>query len=96
VEDQTISGSDQQRFVRLDDLLHLTEIDPDTLREAEFVQAQMILDTLVGQTIAKATMEETRIVVETQSGNRYFFYGFMGGGALQDDASPEPAPSRPL
>jgi hypothetical protein len=85
VEDQSTSGSGQQNFARFDDLLHLTEIDPDTLREAEFVQAQMILDTLVGQTVIKATMEETRIVVETQNGNRYFFYGFMGSGTPRDE-----------
>ena len=65
---------------RLDDLINLTEIDPDTLREAEFVQAQLILDTLVGETITKATMEDTRIVIETSNKNRYFFYGFMGSG----------------
>lgn len=85
MEDQSISASNQQHFARLDDLLHLTQIDPDTLREAEFVQAQMILDTLVGQTIAKATMEETRIVVETQSGNRYFFYGLMGSAIPREE-----------
>jgi len=60
------------------ELLNLLEIDPEALREAEFAQAQSILDTLVGETIASATMEDNRIVVETTSGNRYFFYGFMG------------------
>ena len=43
-------------------------------------EAQSILDTLVGRTIKSATMEETRIVVETNDGNRYYFYGLMGGG----------------
>ncbi len=62
----------------VDALLNLLEIDPDALREAEFVQAQAILDTLIGETIASASMEANRIVVETASGNRYFFYGFMG------------------
>lgn len=57
------------------------DIDPDALREAEFVQAQSILDTLVGKTIGTAQIEDTRIVVETTDGNRYFFYGFMGSGA---------------
>jgi hypothetical protein len=61
-----------------DELLNLLEIDPNALREAEFVQAQAILDTMVGETIASAEMEEGRIVVETATGNRYFFYGFMG------------------
>jgi hypothetical protein len=85
VEDQSTSGASRQDFARLDDLLNLTEIDPDTLREAEFVQAQMILDTLVGETVIKASMEETRIVVETQSGNRYFVYGFMGSGVPREE-----------
>jgi hypothetical protein len=62
----------------VDELLNLLEIDPDALREAEFMQAQAILDSLVGETIARASMEDCRIVVETASGNRYFFYGFMG------------------
>ena len=69
---------DQARIEDVDDLLNLLEIDPDALREAEFAQAQAILDTLVGQTIASASMEDRRIVVETTDGNRYFFYGFMG------------------
>jgi hypothetical protein len=63
----------------VDELLNLLEIDPDALREAEFAQAQAILDTMVGETIASASMEDRRIVIETGSGNRYFFYGFMGG-----------------
>ncbi|HEY0798062.1 MAG TPA: hypothetical protein VGD50_02875 [Candidatus Baltobacteraceae bacterium] len=69
----------------MDDLIHLMEIEPDSLREAEFVQAQMILDTLVGETVTAASMEDTRIVVETASGNRYFFYGFMGSGMPREE-----------
>jgi hypothetical protein len=64
----------------LNDLLNLLEVDPDALREAEFEQTQSILDTLVDKTIASATIEDTRIVIETSEGNRYFFYGFMGSG----------------
>jgi len=55
------------------------EIDPESLREAEFMQAQMILDTMVGKTIVKSEISETRISIETGDGNTYFFYGFMGG-----------------
>jgi hypothetical protein len=66
----------------IDELESLLEIDPDALREAEFAQAQAILDTMVGETIATASMEDRRIVIETTSGNRYFFYGFMGNAAL--------------
>ncbi len=55
------------------------DVDPDALREAEFLQAQMILDTLVGKTIASAQIEETRIAVSTTDGLTFFFYGFMGG-----------------
>ena len=65
---------------RIDELLHLIEVDPDSLREAEFIQAQAILETMVGKTITDATLEETRFVITTSDGNRYFFYGFLGGG----------------
>lgn len=63
---------------RIDELLELIEVEPDALREAEFLQAQAILDTLVGKTIVAARVEETRIAVTTSDGNRYFFYGFLG------------------
>jgi hypothetical protein len=56
-----------------------SEVDPDALRTAEFTQAQMILDTLVGKTVASAQIEETRISVSTTDGLTFFFYGFMGG-----------------
>jgi hypothetical protein len=70
---------------KIEELLNLIEIDPDALREAEFAQAQEILDTMVGKKIATAEMQETRIVITTDDGNQYFFYGFMGGDT--DDAS---------
>jgi hypothetical protein len=60
--------------------LNLEDIDPDALREAEFEQTRWVLDELAGKTIAKAELEDTRIVIETNDGNRYFFYGFMGSG----------------
>jgi len=63
---------------RIDELLHLIEVEPDALREAEFMQAQAILETMVGKKIASAELEETRIVVTTDDGNKYFFYGFLG------------------
>ena len=63
---------------RIDELLHLMEVDPDALREAEFMQAQAILDTMVGKTVQAAEIEETRIVVTTGDGSKYFFYGFLG------------------
>ncbi len=70
---------------KIDDLIELMEIDPEALREAEFFQVQSILDTLVGKSIAAARMEDTRIVVETAEGDRYFFYGFMGSGRGAND-----------
>lgn len=63
---------------RIDELMDLIEVEPDALREAEFLQAQAILDTLVGKTVSEATIEDTRIVVTTSDGNRYYFYGFLG------------------
>ena len=65
---------------RIDELLDLIEVEPDALREAEFLQAQAILETLVGKTISNASIEPTRIVITTSDGNRYFFYGFLGSG----------------
>jgi hypothetical protein len=63
---------------RIDELLELIEVEPDALREAEFLQAQAILETLVGKTIVGAAVEDTRIVITTGDGNRYYFYGFLG------------------
>ena len=59
-------------------LSNLMEIEPDALREAEFVQAQAILETMVGKQITNADIEEKRIVLTTSDGNKYFFYGFLG------------------
>ncbi len=70
---------------RIEELLHLIEVEPDALREAEFLQAQAILDTMLGKKIVAATMEERRIVIETADGNKYFFYGFLG-----NDSAPVP------
>jgi len=69
---------------RIDELLHLIEVEPDALREAEFMQAQAILETLVGQTVQSAELEDTRIVITTSSGNKYYFYGFLGESGSQD------------
>ncbi|HUA10076.1 MAG TPA: hypothetical protein VMA98_12490 [Candidatus Acidoferrales bacterium] len=63
---------------RIDELLELIEVEPDALREAEFLQAQAILETLVGKTVSGAAVEDTRIVITTGDGNRYYFYGFLG------------------
>ena len=63
---------------RIDELMELIEVEPDALREAEFLQAQAILDTLIGKTVTAAELEDTRIVITTQDGNRYYFYGFLG------------------
>jgi len=80
-------GDDVERSVggRLDksavnDLrdLELLDIDLEALREAERVFAQGILDTMAGKEVAKATYEETRIVVAMNDGSEYYFYGFMG------------------
>ena len=65
---------------RIDELLHLIEVEPDALREAEFLQAQAILETMVGKTVTSAEIEETRIVLTLSDGSKYFFYGFLGEG----------------
>lgn len=63
---------------RIDELLHLIEVEPNALREAEFAQAQSILEMMVGKTVTSAEHEDTRIVITTSDGNKYFFYGFLG------------------
>jgi hypothetical protein len=70
--DELLKDIANDEFVR-----ELQDIDPEALREAEFEQTQGILNTLKGKTIASATMEDARIVIETADGNRYFFFGFM-------------------
>jgi hypothetical protein len=67
-------------------LSSLEAIDPDALREEEFAQTQWMLDQLKGKTIKRATIEPKRIVLETTDGNRYFFYGFIGGGEASTPA----------
>ena len=64
---------------RIDELLHLVEVEPEAMRAAEFLQIQARLDGLVGQTITAAGIEDTRIVITTGDGKRYAFYGFLGG-----------------
>jgi len=44
------------------------EIEPEALRAAEFMQAQMILDTMTGKTVKSAVVEDTRISVTTGDG----------------------------
>jgi hypothetical protein len=63
---------------RIDELLELIEVEPDALREAEFLQAQGILQDMIGKTVTAAEVQDTRIVVTTSDGNQYFFYGFLG------------------
>lgn len=60
--------------------LDLQDIDPESLREAEFEQTRWVLEEMKGKSITGAYLEDTRIVVETSDGNRYFFFGFMGSG----------------
>ena len=56
----------------------LLDIDPDALREAERVFAQGILDTMPGKLVARASYEDTRVVLTMTDGSEYYFYGFMG------------------
>lgn len=63
----------------------LLEIEPDALRAAEFMQAQAVLEGMVGRRIVRALVEETRIALETDDGAVYYFYGFMGENTPPDD-----------
>jgi hypothetical protein len=59
------------------------QIEPEALRAAEFMQAQAVLEAMVGRKVVAARVEDTRIAIETDDGKAYFFYGFMG----EDDGS---------
>ncbi len=60
----------------------LTEdIESDSLRAAETMQARVILHQLVGRRIVDVRLEETRIALETDDACTYYFYGFMGEDA---------------
>jgi hypothetical protein len=61
------------------------DIESDSLREAELMQARAILQRLVGRTI---TAEETRIALETDDGAIRYFYGYMGEDVPGEASSP--------
>lgn len=54
------------------------ELNPEGLRQAELMQARIVLQRLVGHTITDLRVEDTRIALDTDDGATYFFYGFMG------------------
>jgi hypothetical protein len=61
------------------------DIESDTLREAELMQARSRLGELVGHKVTAVRVEETRIALESDDGQSYYFYGFMGA-ELPDEA----------
>lgn len=63
---------------RIDDLLRLIEAEPEGLRTAEFLQTESVLQGLVGKTVRAASIEETRVAIETGDGETFYFYGFLG------------------
>jgi hypothetical protein len=63
---------------RIEELLNLIEVEPDRLRAAEFLNAQAVFENLAGKTVTSADVEDTRIVITTSDGARYYFYGFLG------------------
>ncbi len=63
---------------RIDDLLHLIDDEPEGLRTAEFLQTQVMLESLVGKSVTAVAVEETRIVITMSDGCRYYFYGYLG------------------
>ncbi|MBV8344600.1 MAG: hypothetical protein JO190_06365 [Candidatus Eremiobacteraeota bacterium] len=75
---------------RIDELIDLLEAEPEGLRTAEFLQARDVLCGLAGRRVAEAVIEDTRVVVTTDDGCRYYFYGFLGS-----DSSARAAKSAP-
>jgi hypothetical protein len=76
--------------------MQLIEAEPEGLGAAELFQAQEILQSLVGKSVASASVEETQIVVTASDGCRYHFYGFLGREGPPDDSSAEAASSDPV
>jgi hypothetical protein len=62
------------------------DIESDTLREAELMQAETLLGDLVGRKVTAVHVEETRIAVVADNGITYYFYGFMGEGLPREPA----------
>ena len=65
-----------------------TDIESDSLREAELMQARTILQRLVGRTITAVRFEDTRIALETDDGAVRYFYGYMGEDAPDETSTP--------
>jgi hypothetical protein len=63
---------------RIDELLKLIEVEPEHLQTAELINAQAVLESLVGKTVSAAVVGDRRVAVTTSDGGRYFFYGFLG------------------
>jgi hypothetical protein len=63
---------------RIDELLKLIEVEPEHLQAAELINAQAVLESLVGKTVSAAVVDDRRVAVTTSDGGRYYFYGFLG------------------
>jgi len=63
---------------RIEELLRLIEAGPEGLHTAELLVARDVLAGLAGKTIASATVDESRVTIETSDGAHYYFYGFLG------------------
>lgn len=63
---------------RIDVLLDLIEVEPEHLQTAESINAQAVLENLVGKTVSGAAVGDRRVAVTTSDGYRFYFYGFLG------------------
>lgn len=63
---------------RIDELLELIEAEPEHLQAAELINAQAVLESLIGKTVSAAVVDDRRVAVTTSDGGRYYFYGFLG------------------
>ncbi len=55
------------------------QLDPDALKAADFMQAQLFIDAIVGKTIASASTDKGRTTISTTDGMTLVFCGFDGG-----------------
>src|SRR5579875_3814828 len=69
--------SERKHSMNRDEILEMAR-ESEALRAAEFMQAQELLNGMIGHRIVAARLEETRIAIETDDGAIFYFYGFMG------------------
>ena len=61
-----------------DSMVPAFELDPDTLKAAEFLQVRAFLDSIVGKTIASTAIDHESASITTTDGTTLVFCQFGG------------------